>query len=361
MPEPTPFASHTPAAAVDDLRGRLAATRWDPFGAGWSLGTDRDTLRSVVADWTAFDWPGWEEELNAVPRARMTVGGLDVHLIRVRGRGDGLPLLLCHGWPDNCWRYLPVLDALSADRDVVVAEMPGFGWSQAPAEPLDSRQVAALWAELMTGLGYPRFVVSGGDIGSHVARYLALDFPDRVAAVHRTDAGLPSPALDPATLSDAERDWIDRAATWGADEGAYAALHRTRPQSLSPALTDSPSGLAAWVLEKLHGWGSRGLDGYPRESVPALLSILWFTGSIGSSMRMYHANSRLPAAQLLRRVEVPSGFALYGGDILPPPREWLERSTAVTRVRRYDRGGHFPSVEMPEVFAADLAGFLREV
>jgi pimeloyl-ACP methyl ester carboxylesterase len=368
----SPFTSRTSPQELADLRARLRATRWAdaPAGLGWSLGTDDAALRALVEDWATFDWPAWEERLNHLPRLRVALDGLDggaVHAIRVRGRrapregaGDGLPVLLCHGWPDACWRYLPVVDALAAERDVVVPDMPGFGWSPAPARLLSSRDVAALWAELMTTLGYDRFAVSGGDVGSHVARYLALDFPDRVVVVHRTDAGLPSPALDRATLSPAEQDWLDRAAAWSATEGGYAAMHRTKPQTLAAGLTDSPVGLAAWIGEKLHGWGSAGLDGYPREDVLALLSLYWFTRSIGSSVRMYHANAALPPAQLLRRVEVPSAFALYGGDILPPPREWLERSTRLVRLTRHERGGHFPPVEVPEVFAADLAEVLRQ-
>ena len=161
--------------------------------------------------------------------------------------------MLSHGWPDSFWRYVKVIPLLTdpgahgadpADAfDVVVPDMPGYGYSDRPAgPPLDSIAVAGLWAELMTDLGYARFVAAGGDIGSQVSRYLALDHPERVVAVHRMDAGLPVFTGDPAELSSEERAWIADGAAWGAAEGAYAAMHRTKPQTAAFGLTDSPAG-----------------------------------------------------------------------------------------------------------------------
>ena len=178
-------------------------------------------------------------------RFRVPLGGLGIHFVHARAAapaGPVLPLVLSHGWPDSFWRYTKVIPLLTdpgahgadpADAfDVVVPDMPGYGYSDRPTgPPLDSIAVAGLWAELMGVLGYPRFGAAGGDIGSHVSRYLALDHPDRVVAVHRTDAGLPVFTGDPADLAPEERDWIEGAAAWGATEGAYAAMHRTKPQT----------------------------------------------------------------------------------------------------------------------------------
>ena len=212
----------------------------------------------------------------------------------------------------------------------------------------------------MTGLGYPRFGAAGGDIGSHVSRYLALNEPDRVVAVHRTDGGLP--VGDPADLTAEERAWLADGAGWAATEGAYAAIQRTRPQTAAVGLTDSPAGLAAWIVEKLRAWSDSDGDlerSFTRDEILTGISIYWFTETIGSSMRMYSANAAIPTAQLTRRVEVPSGFALFPGDILRPPRPWLERTAKTVRVTEPSRGGHFAAFEEPELYAEEMREFFR--
>jgi pimeloyl-ACP methyl ester carboxylesterase len=374
---PEPFVSRTAPEAIEDLRARLRATRWPdaPEDAGWSLGTDLDYLRELVAYWAdGFDWPAQEAALARLPRFRAGVGGLGIHFVHARAvapAGPALPLVLCHGWPDSFWRYSKVVSLLTdpgahgadpADAfDVVVPDMPGFGYSDRPTgPPLSSVAVAGLWAELMRTLGYERFGAAGGDLGSHVSRYLALDHPDRVAAVHRTDGGLPIFAGDPATLTAAERAWFAEAATWGATEGAYGAIHRTKPQTVAAALNDSPAGLAAWIVEKLQSWSDGGVErSYTRDEILTNITIYWLTGTIGSSMRMYNANSAIPAEQLTRRVEVPSGFSIFRGDVVRPPRAWLERTANAVRVTEPDRGGHFAPFEEPELYAQELRDFFR--
>ena len=394
-PRPEPFVARTDPAVLEDLRARLRATRWPdaPEDAGWSLGTDVGYLRELVAYWAdGFDWPAQEAALGRLPRFRVPLSGLGgraVHFVHARASATAgaeaeasagaaaevrvLPLVLCHGWPDSFWRYSKVIGLLTdpgahgadpADAfDVVVPDMPGYGYSDRPAgAPVDAIAVAGLWAELMSILGYPRFGAAGGDVGSHVSRYLALDYPDRVAAVHRTDAGLPVFTGDAADLAPSERAWFDRVAAWGAAEGAYAAMHRTKPQTAAFGLTDSPAGLAAWIVEKLRGWSDCDGDIERRFSKDEILTnvmLYWLTGTIGSSMRMYHANAAIPPAQHARRVEVPSGFAIFGGDVVRPPRAWIERMTNAVRVTEPARGGHFAAFEEPEVYAAELRAFFR--
>jgi pimeloyl-ACP methyl ester carboxylesterase len=381
---PEPFALHTDPAAIDDLRRRLRATRWPDAldDGGWALGTDVAYLRELVDYWANdFDWPAQEAALARLPHYRATLGesGLGIHFIHARAAtGPGvhpLPLILTHGWPDSFWRYTKVIPLLTdpgahgadpADAfDVVVPDMPGYGYSDRPTDhPLDSIEVAALWAELMRGLGHERFVAAGGDIGSHVSRYLALDHPDRVIAVHRTDAGVPRPLGDPADLSAEERRWIDDGVRWAAAEGAYGAIHRTKPQTAAVGLTDSPAGLAAWIVEKLRSWSDCGPGGdlesvYTRDEILTNATLYWLTETIGSSMRMYHANAAIPPEQLARRVEVPSGFSLFPGDILTPPRSWLDRTANTVRVTEPARGGHFAAFEQPELYAEELRAFFR--
>ena len=377
-PRPEPFVPQTAVAALEDLRARLLATRWPdaPEAAEWTFGADVGYLRELTAHWAdAFDWPAQEAALARLPRFRAAIGGLRIHFVHVPAvapAGGALPLVLCHGWPDSFWRYTKVIGLLSdpgahgadpADAfDVVVPDMPGYGYSDHPRVPLDSIAVAGLWAELMSVLGYARFGAAGGDIGSHVSRYLALDHPERVVAVHRTDAGVPVFAGDPADLTPEERTWLEGVAAWSATEGAYAALHRTTPQTAAVGLSDSPAGLAAWVVEKLRAWSDCDGDverSFTRDEILTNVTLYWLTGTIGSSMRMYRANAAIPAAQLTRRVEVPSGFSLFPGDIVRPPRAWLERTANVARVTTPARGGHFAAFEEPELYADELRTFFR--
>uniref|UniRef100_A0AAU3GKF1 Epoxide hydrolase n=1 Tax=Streptomyces sp. NBC_01401 TaxID=2903854 RepID=A0AAU3GKF1_9ACTN len=379
QPRPEPFTRQTSPAALEDLRARLRATRWPdaPEDAGWSLGTDLDYLRELVAYWAdGFDWTAQEAALARLPRFRVPLGGLGVHFVHARAVapvGPVLPLVLSHGWPDSFWRYSKVVPLLTdpgahggdpADAfDVVVPDNPGFGYSDRPVgPPLDSIAVAGLWAELMTVLGYRRFGASGGDIGSHVSRYLGLDHPDRVVAVHRTDGGLPVFTGDPADLAPEERAWMDEVAAWSGTEGAYASIHRTKPQTAAFGLNDSPVGLAAWIVEKLRSWSDCGGDierSFTKDEILTNVTLYWLTGTIGSSMRMYRANAAIPPAQLARRVEVPSGFSIFSGDIVRPPRAWLERTTNMVRMTEPPRGGHFAPFEEPELYAEDLRAFFR--
>jgi pimeloyl-ACP methyl ester carboxylesterase len=304
------------------------------------------------------------------------LGGLGIHFVHVRATtppGSALPLILSHGWPDSFWRYLKVIPLLTdpaahgadpADAfDVVVPDIPGYGYSDRPkGPPLDSIAVAGLWAQLMDALDYAQFGAAGGDIGSHVSRYLALDYPERVVAVHRTDAGVPVLIGDGADLAPEERAFIEAAAAWGQAEGAYAAMHRTKPQTAAFGLTDSPVGLAAWIVEKLRAWSDCGGDverSFTKDEILTNVTLYWITATIGSAMRMYHANAAIAPAQLARRVEVPSGFSIFAGDVVRPPRAWLERTTNVVRVTEPARGGHFAPFEEPELYADELRAFFR--
>jgi len=376
---PEPFTLQTAPAALEDLRARLRATRWPdaPEDAGWSLGADVDYLRDLVAYWAEeFDWSAQEAALATLPHFRVSLGGLGIHYVHARAvapTGPVLPLVLCHGWPDSFWRYTKVIPLLTdpgahgadpADAfDVVVPDMPGYGYSDRPVGPSpDTVAVAALWAELMDVLGYGRFGAAGGDIGSAVSRFLGLDFPDRVVAVHRMDGGIPRFTGDRQVLAPEERALLDESAAWLAAEGAYGAVHRTKPQTAAVGLTDSPAGLAAWIVEKLRAWSDCGGDverSYTRDEILTNVTMYWLTGTIGSSMRMYVANAAIPSEQHARRVEVPSGFSLFSGDILRPPRAWLERTANVVRVTEPPRGGHFAPFEEPELYARELREFFR--
>lgn len=245
-------------------RARLRATRWPEAAEGeaWGYGADIDYLRELVTYWAEdFDWPAQEARLAQLPRFRVGIDGLDVHYVHARAATESaVPLILCHGWPDSFWRFQKVIPLLvdpaahgadPADAfDVIVPDMPGYGYSAPPRDaPFDARAVAEMWAQLMSGLGYERFAAAGGDIGGGVVRSLALEHPERVVAVHKMEA-VSVFTGDRAGLSVQEREWLGEVAAWVRTEGAYMALHQTKPQTAAIGLTDSPAGLAAFV-EKL--------------------------------------------------------------------------------------------------------------
>jgi pimeloyl-ACP methyl ester carboxylesterase len=374
-----PFAPRADSAVLEDLRRRLLATEWPdaPAGVGWSAGIDVDDLRKLVAYWAdGFDWRAVEERLNRLPRFRTAIDGLGIHFIHARASADSppaMPLLLAHGWPDSFWRYSQVVSLLvdpgahggdPADAfDVVVPDMPGFGYSDRPPQTLDTIAVAGLWARLMDRLGYSRFAAAGSDIGSDVVCWLALDHLERIDAVHLTDAVF-TLSVDRAGLTEEERVWLGRLDRWEHEEGAYGAMQSTKPQTAAVGLTDSPAGLAAWIVEKLHAWSDRRPDGtslIDRDAMLTNLTIYWLTGTIGSSIRMYKANAAIPETELSRTIAVPTGYTLFPADIEPPaPNAWLARTTTdLARVSRPGRGGHFVAIEDPELYATELREFFR--
>jgi microsomal epoxide hydrolase len=354
-----PYTIAVPDAALDDLRNRLANTRWPTAvdGIGWDRGTDIDYLRDLVAYWRdGYDWRAREAELNRLPQFR-TDGGL--HLVHQRSaQEDALPLLLLHGWPDSFLRYAKVLPLLT-DFHVVVPSLPGYGFSDQPTEQGAATRpaMAERLAELMTELGYERFAVSGGDIGSATAEALALAHPDRVVGLHLTDVPLwHMSTLDPAELSPAERDYLAAAQDWTRREGGYLTMQSTKPMTAAYGLTDSPAGLAGWIVEKLRAWSGDFDAAFSRDEVLTHVTLYWVTNTIGSSFGPYVERSA--PGRPTGRVGVPTAVSVFPHDLVRAPREFAERFFDLRRWTEHDRGGHFAAMEVPDLFAGDLRAFL---
>jgi len=376
-----PFRIHVPEAALEDLRTRLARTRLPDAlpDAGWTTGADLGYMRSLIAYWLAgFDWRAQEARLNAFTHVRVPVQGIRVHAIHERGRGPRpLPLVITHGWPGSFTEMLTLIPLLAdpathgadpADAfDVVVPSIPGFGFSDTPAEAgWSSARVGDLWADLMTALGYYRFGAQGGDFGAGVATRLGLRHAARLVGLHFNYVpGSYAPFLgDGATPpTDEERAFLHAAQEWSASEGGYQHLQATKPQTPAFALTDSPVGLAAWIVEKFHDWGDCRGDIETRFSKDDLLTniaVYWFTGTIGSSMRLYYESRRAPFQFAAGdRVRVPCGFARFPLEDPFPPRSWVERGYDVQRWSELPSGGHFAAMEEPQMLAADIRAFFR--
>ena len=366
LPNDTAFTLAVPQDVLDDLQERLARTRFpDAVTDDWDRGTAPGALRELVGHWrTGFDWRAAEARINALSHHRTTVDGVGLHHVRA-GTPGRPPLLLVHGWPDSFLRFSDLVPLLADDFDLVVPSIPGYGLSDRPTRPgTDSARVADRFAGLMGTLGHARFAYHGGDLGSGIGEQLAMRHPDRLTALHLTD--VPYWHLfvgDSATLSPAEQDYRRRGEQWSQQEGAYAHQQGTKPQSLAPALNDSPAGLAAWFLEKFRAWSDCGGDVWSRFTPDQLLTNLtlyWVTETAGSAAGFY----RETMAALGRRgeptdwVTVPTAVAIFPADIVPAPREFAERWFDLRRWTEMPRGGHFAAWEEPGLLADDIRAFV---
>ena len=304
-----------------------------------------------------------------------------LHVLEIHESGRGpnpTPLLLIHGWPDSFYRMHKIIPLLTAPAsyggspldsfDVIVPSLPGFGFSDRPgAGGMRSTRSAELLARLMTDeLGYQQFAAAGGDIGSRVTRLLALAHPDRLVGIHLTDAGFPGEMAFPpdlSHLSEAEQQFLGSVQQWVMQQGAFALLQSTKPQTLAYGLNDSPVGLAAWLVEKFRAWSDCDGDIEQRFSKDELLThlmIYWVTETITSTAHLYYEDARMPSQlQAGQYIEVPAGVALFPKEPIPilPPRELGERFLRVQHWTHMPRGGHFAAWEEPELLTEDLRAF----
>ncbi len=366
---PEPFAIAVPDEVLEDLRARLAATRFAPQveGTGHEAGFDTAALRQVVSAWEAFDWRAAEARLNAVPQFTVTIDGQLVHFVHVESpREDAVPLLLLHGWPSSFVQMLDLLPLLTDPPkgeqafDVVVPSLPGYGFSGIPEKPgMGVGAMAPLMHRLMTeALGYERYGLRSSDLGAGVASTMALAYPEAVIGSHTGGTYPYLPPELPSDLSEAEQRFVADARAWIATEMAYYQLQATKPQTIAAALTDSPAGLAAWLGEKFWRWTDnegRIEDAISMDGFLTNLTVYWVTGTIGPSMRSYYESARAEAAW--GTPPVPVGYLMPVHDMFPTPREWIERQGPVSHWTEAQAGGHFLEWEEPELVAGDLRAF----
>jgi pimeloyl-ACP methyl ester carboxylesterase len=361
-----------PAAQVADLRDRLDAARWPNPVAGydWSDGTDGRFLRDFIEQWrTQYDWRERETRLNALDHCLAEIDGEVIHFIRARSESaSAIPLLLLQGWPSSFIQMLEIIPLLTASRgdgtpafDVIAASPPGYPFTRLPDEPgMNFARIGDLMVKLMVReLGYERFAIRGSDQGGLVLQQIGLRHPEQLIGVHRSGI---TPFADPlpTDLDAEERVYQERVAEWARRETAYASLQRSRPETLVPALTDSPLALASWFLEKFQRWGDCrcGLAAaFGLERLMDNLCLHWFTGAAAGATRLYREAARDPGAT--GRVEVPTAIAmaLHDGASVPAPRSWCERTYNVTRWTVLHEGGHFPEWEVPHLLANDIRQF----
>lgn len=378
---PRPYRIRIADDVLADLHRRIAATRF-PASIDPDSSADGASLRLVqrLADhWLHhYDWRAAEDRLNRLPHFTAQIDGLDIHYIHRRGVGPApLPLVLTHGWPGSfveMERIIPLLTDPAAHGgdandafDVVVPSLPGYGFSQAPsATGISAQVIARMWATLMAELGYRRFGAQGGDIGAGVSMWLARQVPEMLAGIHvNYIPGSFAPSLDApsAAMTADERRFREQALHFATEHGAYAALQGTKPLTLAYGLTDSPLGLAAWIVEKFDAWSDHDGDldtVIPLDTILTNIALYWFSGTIDASLRLYKENRLQPLSFAPgERVTVPLGVAVFPRELPMPPRSWVERVFDVARWSVMPKGGHFAALEQPHALAEEVRAFFR--
>jgi pimeloyl-ACP methyl ester carboxylesterase len=367
-----------PEAELDDLRARLRGTRWATSWplSGWDAGVDGEELHRLVDHWAStYDWRKHEAAINALPSRFADVDGLTVQYLRFDAERAGAPaILLANGWPSSFLELTGLAERLSAPSryggdpqaafTVVVPSLPGFGLSpQRPAlgGPLHTHDI---WHRLMHDeLGFERYGAHGSDIGSGEVSRLGQSYPEAVAGIHVLDVEAPL-AYDPAELTAEERAYLDAQDAWAVAERGYSHEQQTRPMTLAQGLSDSPSGLLAWILEKYRAWSDCGGDVTTRFDEDFLLtqaSLYWFTNTISTSFRPYYERHHELGLRF-EGVVVPTAYARFPADLGGlPPRSWIERSYNLSRYTVMPRGGHFAAYEEPELLAADITTFFGPI
>jgi pimeloyl-ACP methyl ester carboxylesterase len=380
-----PFRIEVPQADVDDLRDRLARTRWSAEvpGAGWDRGVPIAYLRELAEHWgTAYDWRAHEAELNRYPQFTTQIDGQTIHFLHVRSAEErATPLLLIHGWPGSFVEFLdmigPLTDPVAHGGDaadafhLVIPSIPGHGFSPLSGTGWTHRRIAGAWAELMARLGYERYGVQGGDVGGFHGPEVGRVDPEHVIGVHANALVTfpPDEQAEPAAfegLTEGERERLARFHHFNREQMGYMHQQGTRPLTVAHGLADSPAGQLAWIVEKFKEWTDHRTelpeDAVDRDRLLTNVSIYWFTNTAGSSANLYYETYHDAAAWAgpPERSPVPTAVAVStSGDVAI--RRFAEPDHTIVRWTEFDRGGHFAAMENPGFLVDDVRAFFRDL
>jgi pimeloyl-ACP methyl ester carboxylesterase len=371
-----PFKIHVADSVLADLKQRLARTRLpgEITGSDWDYGTNLAYLKELVAYWQQkFDWRAAERRLNQFDQFTTTIDGLDIHFIHQRSKNpNAMPIAITHGWPGSIVEFTKIIPLLTDPAahggnasdafHVVAISLPGFGFSGKPVERgYGPERMAGILAKLMARLGYTRYGLQGGDWGSSISRFAAINDASHVVGLHTNFclAGPPPGAKDPnegVTAAELERTRARQ--TFFDTERGYFLEQSTKPHTIGYALDDSPAGLAAWIVEKFRAWSD--VNGnveqkFTKDELLTNIMLYWVTQSGASSARIYYENQRAKPPQ--GRVQVPTACAVFPKEISIAPRRWVEAQYNVTRWTEMPRGGHFAAMEEPTLLAEDIRAF----
>jgi microsomal epoxide hydrolase len=372
------FVLQVDDATLDDLKQRLERTRLpdEVPGSDWALGTNKQFLHDLISYWgTDYDWRAHEAAFNTFRNCRTHIDGIDLHFIHQQGVGPRpTPLLLVHGWPGSVWEFNELIPRLTnparygGDANdaftVVAASLPGFTLSFAHDQPrFDIVAIADTLARLMTDvLGYERFFAQGGDWGGYIVARLAASYPQRLPAIHLNFLPLRQDIPFPDPPSDEDLAYQEELRYWQTEETGYHAIQGTKPQTLAYALTDSPAGLAAWIIEKFQTWTDHRGDfaaWVDRDDLLTNVMLYWISGAINSSFWPYYAIRHDPWPLPEERIETPTAYASFPRETRHPPRHIAEQAINIVRWTEMPRGGHFAALEVPEILASDVVDAFR--
>ncbi|MDP2140506.1 MAG: epoxide hydrolase [Gammaproteobacteria bacterium] len=382
-PAVVPFSINIPEADIADLRLRLSMTRFPDqiSGTGWDYGTDTTYLHELIDYWqNDFDWREQERQLNEFDHFTTIVEGLQIHFIHQRSpHPNATPLLITHGWPGSFAEFRKIIGPLTNPEQyggsaedafhVVAPSLPGFGFSEKPQDRgYNPERMAHILAALMQQLGYEKYGAQGGDWGAIINRILASRYGDRLIGLH-SNFVLATPPADPQILASVPADELasrEARQAYMANEVAYQQIQGTKPQTLGVGLNDSPAGLAAWIVEKFHGWSDidrslpNGLEEkFTKDEMLTNISLYWFNQAITSSARIYYENRNVAMTEPVGYVEVPTAGAIFPAEINLTPRLWAEEHYNIVRWTRMPQGGHFAAMEEPELLLTDIREFFR--
>jgi len=375
-----PFNVNVPDKTLESIKARVGAFPWHemPEDGGWQYGTNLDYMKELCEYWvTDFDWRKQEAVINRFNHFKTPIDGIDIHFIYEKGSGNNpKPLILSHGWPGTIVEFLDFIDLLAHPEnhggniedafDVVAPSLPGFGFSGKPPRPFGPRKMAAIFNTLMTDvLGYKSYIAQGGDWGGAISSWLGYEHP-ACAAIHINILTMrhkdePQGSEEIAWAEQFDRDQIV--------QDGYRTQQATKPQTLSYAMMDSPVGVAAWILEKIHGWSDiKGNDVesvYTKDQLLTNIMIYIVTRTFNTASWIYYGR-REEGGRILspegKRVEVPTGCAIFPAELLQwPPRSYAERIYNITQWTEMPRGGHFAAMEEPDLLIADIRKFVRSL
>lgn len=364
-----PFKILVSAEEISLLHQKISNTRW-PDEAGneqWEQGTALPFLKELAGYWlNEFDWRQQEQTLNSFNQYTTNINDQTIHFLWEKGKGEtNTPIVLLHGWPFSFIQMIKIIQPLTTPDahghafDVIVPSLVGFGFST----PVNNKNItlyemAKLFHRLMVEkLGYDKFMLRGSDLGMGVCNYWAQMHPENVSGLHLSGSN-PFIFQLPDDLSEAEKQFIAKANAFVQKEGAYAAVHTTKPQTIAYGLHDSPIGLAAWLTEKFYSWSDSPESAFTKDELLTNICLYWFTQSLHSSIRTYYNAAHFPAPFIAQQVHTPTMFLMLHKDLAIAPREWEARSyTNIIDIVEHNKGGHFAEWEVPDV----VAGSIREL
>ncbi len=378
-----PFEISVGDQDILDLKQRLSQTRLPDqiANTSWEYGMDISYLTELLDYWeNDYDWREQEANLNQFDQFKTDIEGLDLHFIHQRSENpSAIPLMIVHGWPGSIAEFTKIIGPLTDpvayggniedSFHVIAPSLPGFGFSDMPTDSgYSPERIAHLLAALMERMGYEEYAIAGGDWGAIINRHVANNYPDRLIGLHSNMilADQPSDVEQRDAVTKEETESRTARAAYMQNEVGYQAIQGTKPQSLGYGLNDSPAGLAAWVVEKFHGWtdmpqGATGdLDNhFTKDELLTNVSIYWFTQTITSSTRIYYESSKNPPEKAMEFIAVPTGASIFPAEIYITPRSWAEASYNLVHWTEMPEGGHFAALEQPELYLQDLRQFFQ--